>query len=124
MDAFYASVEVRDNPDLRGKAVIVGGHPTRGVVLTCTYEARKFGVRSAMSMVEARKRAPHALVVPPRGSAYAEASRIVFETMRNVTPLVEGLSLDEAFLDVTASRAIFGDARAIALHLKKRIHEA
>lgn len=124
MDAFYASVEVRDNPALRGLAVIVGGHPTRGVVLTCTYEARKFGVRSAMSMVEARKRAPHALVVPPRGEAYAEASRIVFDTMRSVTPLVEGLSLDEAFLDVTASRAIFGDARAIALHLKQRIHEA
>jgi DNA polymerase IV len=123
MDAFYASVEVRDNPDLRGKAVIVGGHPTRGVVLTCTYEARKFGVRSAMSMVEALQRAPHALVVPPRGEAYAAASRQVFDVMRSVTPLVEGLSLDEAFLDVTASRAIFGDARAIALHLKKRIRE-
>jgi DNA polymerase-4 len=124
MDAFYASVEVRDDPELRGRAVIVGGHPTRGVVLTCTYEARKFGVRSAMSMVEARQRAPHAIVVPPRGEAYAEASRIVFEVMRSVTPLVEGLSLDEAFLDVTASRAIFGDAEAIARHLKKRIHEA
>jgi DNA polymerase-4 len=124
MDAFYASVEVRDNPDLRGKAVIVGGHPTRGVVLTCTYEARKFGVRSAMSMVEALKRAPHAIVVPPRGEAYAEASRVVFGIMRSVTPLVEGLSLDEAFLDVTASRAIFGDGDAIARHLKKRITEA
>lgn len=123
MDAFYASVEVRDNPNLRGKAVIVGGHPTRGVVLTCTYEARKFGVRSAMSMVEARQRAPHALVVPPRGEAYSEASRQVFEVMRSVTPLVEGLSLDEAFLDVTESFALFGDARAIALHLKKRITE-
>ncbi len=124
MDAFYASVEVRDNPELRGKAVIVGGHPTRGVVLTCTYEARKFGVRSAMSMVEARKRAPHAIVVPPRGEAYAEASRIVFGIMRSVTPLVEGLSLDEAFLDVTASRTIFGDPETIARHLKKRIVEA
>ncbi len=124
MDAFYASVEVRDNPELRGKAVIVGGHPTRGVVLTCTYEARKFGVRSAMSMVEARQRAPHAIVVPPRGEAYAEASRIVFGIMNSVTPLVEGLSLDEAFLDVTASRAIFGDGEAIARHLKKRITEA
>jgi DNA polymerase-4 len=124
MDAFYASVEVRDDPSLRGKAVIVGGHPTRGVVLTCTYEARKFGVRSAMSMVEARKRAPHALVVPPRGEAYAEASRIVFGVMRTVTPLVEGLSLDEAFLDVTASESLFGDGMAVARHLKTRIREA
>lgn len=124
MDAFYASVEVRDQPDLRGKPVIVGGHPTRGVVLTCTYEARKFGVRSAMSMVEARQRCPQAIVVPPRGEAYAEASRVVFATMRAVTPLVEGLSLDEAFLDVTASRAMFGDPETIARRLKAQIREA
>jgi len=124
MDAFYASVEVRDDPRLRGKAVIVGGHPTRGVVLTCTYEARKFGVRSAMSMVEARKRVPHAIVVPPRGDAYVEASHIVFSVMRNVTPLVEGLSLDEAFLDVTASQTIFGDGETIARLLKRNITEA
>ncbi|MGZ3417072.1 MAG: DNA polymerase IV [Polyangiales bacterium] len=124
MDAFYASVEVRDDPSLRGKPVIVGGHPTRGVVLTCTYEARKFGVRSAMSMVEARKRAPHAIVVPPRGEAYAEASRIVFGVLRSVTPLVEGLSLDEAFLDVTASEALFGEGTDVARHLKNRIREA
>ena len=123
MDAFYASVEVRDQPELRGKPVIVGGHPTRGVVLTCSYEARKFGVKSAMSMVEARQRCPQAIVVPPRGAAYAEASRQVFEVMRSVTPLVEGLSLDEAFLDVTASQAIFGDAQTIARHLKSRIVE-
>lgn len=123
MDAFYASVEVRDRPELRGLPVIVGGHPTRGVVLTCTYEARKFGVRSAMSMVEARKRAPQAIVVPPRGEAYAEASKRVFEVMRSVTPLVEGLSLDEAFLDVTGSRAIHGDGPTIARLLKSRIRE-
>jgi DNA polymerase-4 len=121
MDAFYASVEVRDRPELRGLPVIVGGHPTRGVVLTCTYEARRFGVRSAMPMVEARRRAPDALVVPPRMEAYAEASREVFRVMRSVTPLVEGLSLDEAFLDVTASRALLGDGEAIARHLKARI---
>src|SRR5258708_1958760 len=124
MDAFYASVEVRDDSTLRGLPVIVGGHPTRGVVLTCTYEARKFGVRSAMSMVEARQRCPQATVVPPRGEAYAEASRIVFSVMRTVTPLVEGLSLDEAFLDVTASQAVFGDGEAIARLLKKNIFAA
>jgi DNA polymerase-4 len=124
MDAFYASVEIRDRPELRGLPVIVGGHPTRGVVLTCSYEARVFGVRSAMPMVEARRRAPQAIVVPPRGAAYAEASRTVFEIMRSVTPLVEGLSLDEAFLDVTASRAIFGDESEIARRLKARIREA
>ncbi len=124
MDAFYASVEVRDQPELKGKAVIVGGHPTRGVVLTCTYEARKFGVRSAMSMVEARHRAPHAIVVPPRGEAYAEASRTIFDVMKSVTPLVEGLSLDEAFMDVTESRTVFGDGEAIARSLKTKIHEA
>jgi DNA polymerase-4 len=124
MDAFYASVEVRDRPELRGLPVIVGGHPTRGVVLTCTYEARVFGVRSAMPMVEARRRAPDAIVVPPRREAYVEASHEVFRILRSVTPLVEGLSLDEAFLDVTASRALHGDGETIAKKLKARIREA
>jgi DNA polymerase-4 len=124
MDAFYASVEVRDRPELRGLPVIVGGHPTRGVVLTCTYEARVFGVRSAMPMVEARRRAPDAIVVPPRREAYVEASQEVFRVLRSVTPLVEGLSLDEAFLDVTASRALHGDGETIAKKLKARIREA
>ena len=124
MDAFYASVEVRDQPELRGQAVIVGGHPTRGVVLTCTYEARAFGVRSAMPMIEAVRRAPHAIVVPPRMKAYAEASAQVFAEMRRITPLVEGLSLDEAFLDVTASLGLFGGTgEAIARLLKARIRE-
>jgi DNA polymerase-4 len=124
MDAFYASVEVRDQPSLRGLAVIVGGHPTRGVVLTCTYEARKFGVRSAMPMVQAKRLAPDAIVVPPRMEAYSEASRRVFACMREVTPLVEGLSLDEAFLDVTASASIFGDGATIAARLKRAIVDA
>src|SRR5688572_31946261 len=104
MDAFYASVEQRDNPDLAGKPVIVGGHRTRGVVLAASYEVRPFGVRSAMSMVEATRRAPHALVVPPRSEAYAEASEQVFAILESVTPLIEPLSLDEAFLDVTESQ--------------------
>jgi DNA polymerase-4 len=93
-------------------------------VLTCTYEARVFGVRSAMPMVEARRRAPDAIVVPPRREAYVEASQEVFRVLRSVTPLVEGLSLDEAFLDVTASRALHGDGETIAKKLKARIREA
>jgi DNA polymerase-4 len=124
MDAFYASVEVRDDPSLAGLPLIVGGHPTRGVVLTCSYEARKFGVRSAMSMVEAKKRCPHATVVPPRGAAYSEASRIVFEVLGSFTPLVEGLSLDEAFLDVTASASLFGDGETIGKKIKQSIFRA
>src|SRR5690348_3753345 len=103
MDAFYASVEQRDCPALRGQPVIVGGHPTRGVVLAASYEVRPFGVRSAMPMVEARRRAPTAQVVPPRPEAYAAASEEVFAILESVTPAVEPLSLDEAFLDVTDS---------------------
>src|SRR3954465_4598130 len=98
MDAFYASVEQRDAPALRGKPVIVGGHPTRGVVLAASYEVRPFGVRSAMPMSRATRAAPQALGVPPRFEAYAEASEQVFSIFESVTPLVEPLSLDEAFL--------------------------
>jgi DNA polymerase-4 len=123
MDAFYASVEQRDNPALQGKPVIVGGHPTRGVVLAASYEVRPFGVRSAMSMVEATRRAPQAIVVPPRSAAYAEASEEVFAILETVTPLIEPLSLDEAFLDVSESRALFGGAGDIARQLRRRIRE-
>src|SRR5690242_5762352 len=98
MDAFYASVEPRDDPSLKGKPLIVGGHPTRGVVLAASYEVRRFGVRSAMPMSRALMLAPHAVVVRPRFSAYVEASSQVFGIFESVTPLVEGLSLDEAFL--------------------------
>ncbi len=114
MDAFYASVEQRDDPKLRGRPVIVGGSSRRGVVLAASYEVRPFGVRSAMSMGEALRRAPHALVVPPRRDVYEAVSAQVFAIFRRYTPLVEPLSLDEAFLDVTASRALFGDGAAIA----------
>ncbi len=123
MDAFYASVEQRDNPDLAGKPVIVGGHRTRGVVLAASYEVRPFGVRSAMSMVEATRRAPQAIVVPPRSEAYAQASEEVFAILETVTPLIEPLSLDEAFLDVTDSRPLFGSAADIARELRRRIRE-
>jgi DNA polymerase-4 len=121
MDAFYASVEQRDQAELRGKPVIVGGHPHRGVVLAASYEVRPFGVRSAMPMAEALRRAPHALVVPPRPAAYAAASEQVFAILESVTPLVEPLSLDEAFLDVTASQSLFGTPAAIAASLRARI---
>ena len=103
MDAFYASVEQRDDPALRGRPVIVGGNARRGVVLAASYEVRPFGVRSAMPMARALALAPDAVVVPPRHAAYADVSARVFDILCSVTPLVEPLSLDEAFLDVTAS---------------------
>ena len=121
MDAFYASVEQRDDPGLRGRPVIVGGPSRRGVVLAASYEVRPFGVRSAMSMGEALRRAPHAIVVPPRRDRYEAASAQVFAIFRRYTPLVEPLSLDEAFLDVTASRALFGDGEATARAIKRDV---
>ena len=121
MDAFYASIEQRDDPRLRGRPVIVGGHARRGVVLAASYEVRPFGVRSAMPMARALALAPDAVVVPPRREAYAEASARVFAILSEVTPLVEPLSLDEAFLDVTASAALFGSAGQIATALRRRI---
>lgn len=121
MDAFYASVEELDDPSLRGKPVIVGGSQRRGVVLAASYAVRKFGVRSALSMAEAMRLAPHALVVPPRHARYAEISAQVFAIFHRMTPLVEGLSIDEAFLDVTGSRALFGDGRTIARAIKDAI---
>jgi DNA polymerase-4 len=121
MDAFYASVEQRDDPALRGRPVIVGGHPQRGVVLAASYEARPFGVRSAMPMARALRAAPHAAVVPPRFKAYVEASEAVFRIFEAYTPLIEPLSLDEAFLDVTHSAALFGAARDIATAVRARI---
>jgi DNA polymerase-4 len=121
MDAFYASVEQRDLPELRGKPVIVGGHPTRGVVLAASYEVRPMGVRSAMPMAIALRKAPQAIVVPPRMDAYQNASEAVFRILGSVTPLVEPLSLDEAFLDVSDSAKLFGSAATIAATLRARI---
>jgi DNA polymerase-4 len=121
MDAFYASVEQRDHPELRGKPVIVGGNPRRGVVVAASYEVRPFGVRSAMPMVQAMRLAPQAIVVTPRFDAYVAASEQIFEILSSVTPLVEPLSLDEAFLDVTASGSLFGLPSKIANHLRGRI---
>jgi DNA polymerase-4 len=121
MDAFYASVEQRDDPALRGKPVIVGGRSRRGVVLAASYEVRPFGVRSAMPMAEALRRAPHAIVVPPRRDAYAQASEAAFAVFHRYTPLVEPLSLDEAFLDVTGSQSLFGDGETIARAIKETV---
>ncbi|MBC8131740.1 MAG: DNA polymerase IV, partial [Deltaproteobacteria bacterium] len=121
MAAFSASVEQRDRADSTGKPVIVGGHPHRGVVLAASYEVRPFGVRSAMPMAQALRRAPQAIVVPPRFEAYVTASEEVFEIFESMTPLVEPLSLDEAFLDVTDSRRLFGPPAVIAARIREEI---
>jgi DNA polymerase-4 len=121
MDAFYASVEQLDNPELRGKPVIVGGAGNRGVVAAASYEVRKYGVHSAMPTKRAMQLCPHAICVRPRFDRYKAASRIVFDVFHEFTPSVEGLSLDEAFLDVTASLAAFGPAATIAREIKARI---
>jgi len=123
MDAFYASVEQRDDPRLRGKPLAVGGSARRGVVLAASYEARPFGVRSAMPMARALRLCPHLVVVPPHFDRYVEASEKVFEIFHEFTPEVDGLSLDEAFLDVTRSIALFGPAEEQAAKIKARIRE-
>ncbi|MET8277685.1 DNA polymerase IV [Micromonospora sp. NPDC005174] len=119
LDAFYASVEQRDDPRLRGRPVIVGG----GVVLAASYEAKARGVRSAMGGQQARRLCPDAIVVPPRMSAYTAASRAVFEVFRQTTPLVEGISIDEAFLDVGGLRRLVGSPADIAARLRREVRE-
>ncbi|MEO0574925.1 MAG: DNA polymerase IV [Pseudomonadota bacterium] len=121
MDAFYASVEQRDAPELRGKPVIVGGSGGRGVVAAASYESRRFGVRSAMPVRDALRRCPDAICVKPRLDHYRAVSKQIFAIFRSITPEVEGLSLDEAFLDVTHSHDLFGDAITIARQIKDDI---
>jgi DNA polymerase-4 len=122
MDAFYASVEQRDRPELRGRAVIVGGAPdARGVVSAASYEVRKFGVHSAMPTAQAMRRCPHAILLPVRMERYAEVSQQIQSIFEQYTPLVEPISLDEAFLDVTASTNLFGPAEQIGRTIKERI---
>ena len=119
LDAFYASVEQRDDPRLRGRPVIVGG----GVVLAASYEAKAYGVRTAMGGRQARRLCPRAIVVEPRMSAYSEASKAVFEVFEHTTPLVEGLSIDEAFLDVGGLRRLSGTPTEIAVRLRRDVLE-
>src|SRR3954468_11821394 len=119
LDAFFASVEQRDDPRLRGRPVIVGA----GVVLACSYEAKACGVHSAMGGAQARRLCPDAAVVPPRMTAYSEASKAVFEVFRDTSPVVEGLSIDEAFLDVRGMRRIAGTPVEIAARLRRRVRE-
>jgi DNA polymerase-4 len=119
VDAFYASVEQRDDPRLRGRPVIVGG----GVVLAASYEAQAFGVRTPMGGARARRLCPQAIMVTPRMSAYSEASKALFEVFENTSPLVEGLSIDEAFLDVGGLRRIAGSPREIAAQLRREVLE-
>lgn len=119
LDSFYASVEQRDDPSLRGKPVLVGG----GVVLAASYEAKAYGVRTAMGGRQARALCPQAIVVPPRMAAYSEASDAVFEVFRDTTPIVEPLSVDEAFLDVSGLRRVSGTPNQIAARLRDRVRE-
>jgi DNA polymerase IV len=119
LDAFFASVEQRDDPRLRGRPVIVGG----GVVLAASYEAKAFGIRTAMGGARARRPCPHAVVVPPRMSAYSEASKAVFRVFEDAAPVVEGLSIDEAFLDVRGMERSVGSPLEIAVRLRRDVRE-
>src|SRR6187401_3453868 len=117
LDSFYASVEQRDHPKLRGRPVIVGA----GVVLAASYEAKAFGIQTAMGGRQAKRLCPQAIVVSPRMSAYSEASKAVFAVFDDTTPLVEGLSIDEAFLDVRGLERLSGTPEEIAARLKRRV---
>src|SRR5881275_1401564 len=119
IDSFYASVEQRDDPRLRGRPVIVGA----GVVLAASYEAKAFGVRTAMGGRTARRLCPQAVVVPPRMSAYTKASKAVYRVFDDTTPVVEGLSIDEAFLDVRGMRRLSGSPTEVAERLRCAVRE-
>lgn len=124
MDAFFAAVEILDRPELRGKPVVVGHPGPRSVVTTASYEARRVGVGSAMSMAMALRRCPDAIVIPPRFSRYKEISSAVMDVFSSFTPLVEPLSLDEAFLDMSGTERLFGSPERMGRLIKERVFEA
>lgn len=124
LDAFYAQVEQLDDPSLCGRALVVGPRSNRGVVLTASYEARRFGVKSAMPMAEALRRCPHLLSVPPRFERYQELSRSMMDVFADFSPQVEAISLDEAFLEMTGAEAIFGAPLPMARKLKSAVKDA
>lgn len=124
MDAFFAAIEQRDRPELRGRPILVGGTGPRSVVSTASYEARPFGVGSAMAMSVARRRCPDAIVVPPRFARYREVSDRVMEAFRRFSPTIEPLSLDEAFLDMTGSTGLFGPPEEIGRKLRRAVYDA
>lgn len=120
MDAFFASVTERDHPELKGKAVVIGAG-VRGVVTSANYEARKFGIKAAMPVGRAQRLAPHAIFIPPDHKRYSEVSEHIMEIFHSFTPLVEPISLDEAFLDVTKAKRLLGDGRAIATAIRAKV---
>ncbi|MES9968059.1 MAG: DNA polymerase IV, partial [Sedimenticola sp.] len=125
MDAFFASVEQRDNPEYQGKPVVVGARPGgRGVVATCSYEARRFGIHSAMPISEAYRRCPHAIYVRPDMKRYSEASRRIMAVLGEISPLVEPVSVDEAYLDISGLERLFGTPREIGLLTKRKVQDA
>ena len=121
MDAFYASVEQLDDPRLKNKCVVVGGTSNRGVVSAASYEARRFGVRSAMPIYQARQKCPHGIFVPPRMDRYQAISKKIMTILRDFSPLVEPVSIDEAYVDITGCQRLFGEPLEIAREIKGKI---
>jgi DNA polymerase-4 len=123
MDAFYASVEQQDDPRLKNKCVIVGGTSNRGVVSAASYEARQFGIHSAMPIYQAKQKCPHGIFVPPRMGRYKEVSQKVMALLRDFSPLVEPVSIDEAYMDITGCKRLFGEPQETAWEIKRQIKE-